>query len=346
MNVIRLFLGGVSIALTALILFVLPVLAIANPDAIRFYAVGATPVYRVFYDVRESGDMLFLAEQYVYYAVTPNETASEAFTFEVLTPNGTETIASVTLKEYGAKPISIYMNAAQVSLASISVGDSLILRIAGNPVMFSGYIGNSVNATLATSNYVDQLLGDDEGIPTANPLRNFIVNILADDIEDYDSPPAGSEYLVTVSGVKYLSTTGGSIFLEGIPALDEMCPILFQYSMAPMESEVPESTGAYTSTLSPLAKWGETVSDGLTNLGLYLGISQGLAGSTVLMGLSIGLAFYVYGKTQSGLAVLLLVGTTPFLGAWLGLLPLALAFVFTILLVILMGFFFFSRGAL
>jgi len=66
----------------------------------------------------------------------------------------------------------------------------------------------------------------------------------------------------------------------------------------------------------------------------------------VLLILAVGLAVFAYSRTQSGITVLLLIGVVPFLGAWLGLLPMALAFIFTIFMVALMGFFFFSRGAL
>lgn len=320
-------------------------LAISNPTAIAFYCVGSTPKFKVFYNVLENNDMLFVAEQYVHYAVTPNETASEAFLFEVLNTSGNETIASVPLKQYEAKPISIYMTATQVASANLSVGDALVIRIVGNPLLFPTSSGNNVTAILAGSNYVDQLLGVDGGVAVNNNLRNFLISV-ADDLEISDNASGVNAYIVTVSGVRYLTTIGGSIFLEGIPALDVMCPILFQYFVAPTEGDKPESTGTYASTLSPLAKWGSTVADGLTNLGIYLGINQQLAGSAVLLMLAMGLAIYVHSRTESGISVLLVIGVAPFVGAWFGLVPLALAFSMVIVIVVLLGFFFFSRGAL
>lgn len=339
---------AIAVAIVVLVLVASPVLALTinNPDAISFYCVGSTPTYKVFYNVLEDDDMLFVAEQFVDYGgVTQNYTAGEAFLFEVLNTAGNVTIASTPLKQYDAKPISIYMDATQVTTANITVGDNLTIRITGNPLIFPTSVNNTVTAVLGAGDYVDQLLGVDGGVATDNPMRNFLIGV-ADDIETYDTPPAGSEYIITVQGVRYLTTTGGSIFLEGITALDSMCPILFQYSSTPMSGDTPESTGAYASALTPLAKWGQTSANGLTNLGVYLGINQALAGSMMLLILAAGLAIYVYSKTQSGIAVLLLVGTMPYLGSWLGLMPIALAFVFTIVLVVLMGFFFFSRGAL
>lgn len=335
-----------SVGLIMLLLAVSPILAISNPTSITFYCTGTTPVYKVFYNVMENADMLFVAEQHVHYAVLPTDyTASEAFLFEVLNTSGNETIASVPLKQYDAKPISIYMSATQVASAGLTVGTGYIPRMMGNPLIFASPSGNSVNATLAAGDYVDQELGNDGGVATSNNLRNFLIG-MANDIETHDAPPVGSEYITNVSGTQYLTTIGGSIFLEGIPGLDAMCPILFQYSIEPMPGDTPESTGAYTSTLSPLAKWGQTTANGLTNLGVYLGISQQHAGSLMLFVMVIALSVYAYSRTQSGMAVLLLVGAIPFIGAWLGLMPLALAFVFTIAIVVLLGFFFFSRGAL
>lgn len=334
------------LALAVLFFMSKPVWAIGNPDDIAFYCVGSTPIYKVFYNVAEEDDMLFVAEQYVHYNVTPTDyTAHEAFLFEVINVAGNETIASTVLRQYEAKPISIYMSADQVTAAGISVGDALTIRITGNPLIFSSQTGNTISIVMDSDDYVDQLLGDDGGIATSNNLRNFMIG-LAEDLEDFDSPVAGDEYLTVISGVKYLTIIGGVIFLEGVPNLDFICPILFQYASTPMPGDEPETTGAYGSMLTPLAQWGSVIANGLTDLGVYLGINQQLAGSLILLGLATILAVYVYSRTQSGISILLLVGTVPFIGSWLGLMPIALAFIFTILIVVLMGFFFFSRGAL
>ncbi len=181
------------IVVVLLSLLASPVLAMSNPNTIRFYAVGTTPVYKVFYNVSQTGDMLFIAEQFVHYTVSQNYTAGEAFLFEVLNTAGNVTIASTPLKEYEAKPISIYLTAAQVTAASISVGDALILRMMGNPLIFPSPVGNSVNVTLGVSSYFNQTLGVDGGVATNNLLRNFLINDIADDLQTYDSPPAGSE---------------------------------------------------------------------------------------------------------------------------------------------------------
>ena len=75
---------AVIIALALLVILATPVYAIANPDDIDFGS-GTQTQYKVFENVIETGDMLFVAEGFVDYAIPPTDfTAAEAFLFEVL----------------------------------------------------------------------------------------------------------------------------------------------------------------------------------------------------------------------------------------------------------------------
>jgi hypothetical protein len=320
-----------------------PVYAIANPDDIAFGS-GTTSQYAVFKNVDETGDWLILAEGLVEYTVTPTDyTASEAYLFEILGTDGVTTLFSKALNAWGNRPISIYLTAAQVTAAGLVSGSAYVLRISGNPLVFPSLTGNSVIATLTAADYIDQSVGATSDSPTDNSLRNFCI-LVAENIEAYDTPV--SSYLDEIQGYSYLTNSGADIFIEGIPNLYNFCPILFQYGAERVNADVPSSTGSYAAVLTPLDKWGVTVANGLTNIGVYLGINQALAGSVVLFVLVAMLAVYIYNKTQSGLASLVMVASTPFIGGFLGLMPIALAFIFTIVIIILMGYYFFSRGAL
>ena len=336
-------LRGVIVAIILIIITIMPVRAIANPDSISF-GTGTTPLYMVFENVLEDGDWFIVAEGYVYYAVEPTDyDADEAFIFEMLNTTGDETIISTTIKAYGDRPIGIYLSANQTDTLGLVSGTAYKLRIMGNPLIFASMTGNSVNTTLASGDYVDQLLGVDNGIATNNNLRNFLIDMV-ENIEAEDTPAAGYEYIVWVSGTRYLSTYGADIFLQGIPNLSNMCPILFQYTMETLESLPPDASGAYAASRTAVNAWGTTVANGLTNLGLYLGISQALAGSVVLFILAIALAVFVYMKTESGIASIVLVSATPFVGAYLGLMPMALAFIVVIIVAVLMGLYFFGKS--
>jgi hypothetical protein len=324
--------------LILLFLIASPVLAISNPDSIAF------GLYGVYENAAETGDMLIIAEGIVEYTVEPTDyDADEAFIFELLNTAGNVTLASTTLNDYGDRPVSMYLSASQVTALGLVSGTGYKLRIMGNPLVFPTPTGNSVNLTLSAEDYIDQSDGADSSVPTDNELRNFIIQ-MARNIEDYDTPT--DDYLTVVQGYKYLTIAGADIFIEAIPNITTICSVAFQAGLEVMSANPPESTGAYALTLTPENQWGTTVANGLTNLGLYLGINQALAGSVVLLIVAIAFAMFVYQKTESGMAVLLLIFTVPFFGAWLGLMPMALAFIAVIFVIVLLGYFFFSRGAL
>src|SRR4030042_2851226 len=90
-------------------------LAISNPDSI------AIASYKVFENSAETGDMLFAAEIIVDYAVEPTDyDANEAFIFELLNVSGNLTLFAKALNDYGDRPMSFYLSAAQVTAAGIS----------------------------------------------------------------------------------------------------------------------------------------------------------------------------------------------------------------------------------
>lgn len=315
------------------------VLAISNPDTIAFGS-GTVELYNVFENVAETGDMLFMAEGFVYYAAEPTDySASEAFMFQILNTSGNVTYLSVPLNDYGDRPISIYQTAEQVTALGLTSGTAYGIRIMGNPTIFPSQTGNTVSSYLTASDYIDQSVATDDN----NPLRDFVI-LMAQNMEDNDAP--ASDYLVDVQGTQYLTPTGGNLFLEGVPGLYSFCPVAFQTVLVPLEGDVPSGSGAYAASLTVQAQWGQTIADGLTQFGSYLGINQALAGSVVFFGLAMAFAVFVYKKTESGLSVLLLLAAMPFMGAWLGLMPMALAFILVIFVIVLGGYFFFSRGAL
>lgn len=320
-----------------------PVYAIVNPDAMT-WGTGTTSTYGVYVNVLETGDWLIVAEVDVSYAVPPTDyTAQEAFLFELVDTDGTTTLVSTPLNEYQNRPISIYLSAARVTSLGLTSGSAYVIRVTGNPLIFPSQTGNTLSATLAASDYIDQALGVNSDPPTDNVLRNFCI-LMGQHIEAHDAPT--DDYLVYVQGYSYVTVTGADIFIEAITGLVSMCPILFQTGSEPMSSDAPEVTGTYALTLTPGQKWGTTAANGLTNLGVYLGINQALAGSLMLFVLSIMFAIFVYRSLESGVSVVLIMAAFPFIGAWLGLMPMALAFIVAIIIIVLLGFFFFSRGAL
>jgi hypothetical protein len=293
----------------------------------------------------ETGDMFFTAQARVIYAAEPTDyTAGEAFLFELVDTDGSTTLSSVPITDYGDRPIGIYLTAAQVTALAISVGDGLYLRVTGNPLItFAPTAVTPALTVLTATDYEDQDLGVDGGIPTDNPLRNLLI-AMATSMENYDSPAI--PYIIVVDGYKYLTPTGAALFTVAFPGLNYACPILFQTSIEAMSGDIPESTGAYSESLTIYNKWGNTVQNGFTALSDYLGVSVPLVGSMVLCVLGMALAIYIYQKTESGIVVLLAIAALPLVGAYMGLVNLAIAFVLVIVIAILLGYYFLSRGAL
>lgn len=295
---------GVIFAIIALIASVLPAYAISNPTSIT-WGTGVSNTYDVFYNVIETGDWLITAEGYVHYASTPTDyTAAQAFLFELLDTAGTTTLVSIPLVAYEDRPISIYLSPTRVTTLGLTTGTAYKIRITGNPIIFPTQTGNTITATLAPTDFINQTLGADSSPPTDNLLRNNLITMMMH-IDTHDAP--ATSYLTSVGGYQYITTDGANIMIAGIPGLTSMCPILFQSGSEPMSANPPEHTGAYAQTLTPQQKWGTVVANGLTNIGVYLGVNQALAGALVLFILAIMLAVGIYQATQSSIAVLLLV---------------------------------------
>jgi hypothetical protein len=340
----KVILKSILISVVLLLVIVSPVLAITNPDTISF-GTSSTPSCKVFYNVFETDDWYIIAEGNVYYAVEPTDySASSAYVLELLDSTGTTVLLATPLQEYGDRPIGMYVSATQVATLGLTVGSLYQLRISGNPLIFPSMVGNSVTVVLSPTDYIDQELGADGGVPTENAMRNFCIGV-AENIQKNDAPPAGYEYIIAVGQYRYLTANGSAVFTMGLPSIIDACPILFQSSISQMQDDEPTSTnGTYASMISASEQWGETTANGLRMLGIWVGLSESVAGMVVLSILSLLLAFYVYKRTNNGVITLLVIVFCPFVGAFLGLMNLALAFIIAMVIVILFGFYFFGKG--
>lgn len=329
----------ILLVIVGLLLIATPVFAITAPDSLSFVRYG------VFCNVMEAGDMFFTAEARCIYAAEPTDyTASEAFLFELVDTDGSTTLSSVPITDYGDRPIGIYLTAAQVTALGLVVGNGYYLRVTGNPLItFTPATVTPAMTVLVATDYDDVELGVGDELPTDNPLRNLLI-AMGTAMEDYDTPTL--PYIIVVDGYKYLTPTGAALFTVAFPGLNYACPILFQTSIEPMSGDLPESTGAYADSLTIFNKWGSSTQNGVSALADFLGVGVPLAGSLIMSVLGMALAIYIYQRTESGIVVLLAVVALPFIGAFMGLVNLALAFVIAIAITALLGYYFLSRGAL
>ncbi|KKK99509.1 hypothetical protein LCGC14_2632020, partial [marine sediment metagenome] len=136
---LRAILIGVVVIIYSLT-FATPVFAAPpnNPDEIWFGTKAPLKYSKVFENVNETGDMLFLAESWVKYNPTsPPGSATDYFIFEVRNAAGTTVLISRPLQSFGERPISIYQTAAQVTALGLVSGSAYVMRITGNPLWFA-----------------------------------------------------------------------------------------------------------------------------------------------------------------------------------------------------------------
>lgn len=335
---------GVSLV-GVFLLFVLlpmPVYAISNPDEIAFGCGTNTNMYQVFQNLAEDGDMLFVAETYIHYDSTPTDyTCEQAYLFEVMGTDGTTVLQTIPVQEYEAYVASIYFDADQVSDLGLVWESAYSVRLTGNPSIFGTPVEgtNQVTCTLVDSDYItDSPAGTSE-----IGLRMFCLSV-ASDLEEFYVPEYA--YTVTVQGTVYLTTTGGNIFLDGIPNLNTFASNLFQTSTSIIEIEEIEGKGAYAETLDYNVKLGDTIGNAITNLGTWWNMGSTMAGVIVLFIIMLVVCGYIYVKTQSPLVPDAIAMALPLLGGYLGLIPLALAFTITLLIAVITLYYFFTRGVL
>ena len=342
-------------ALLLVLVIVMPVSAIGNPTTIRFYGniSGGQPRVKAFYNVKETGDMLFLAETYVHYASIPTDyTAKQAFSFELLNASDKTTVLQSTpIIDYECKIASIYQTAAQVTALSLVNNTQYWLRIVGNPTIF-GTPTENVNEVfyrLDISDWADQEKGNVSD--ASNTLLLYVARgspSLASDLQTNDGV---TTYITTSQGYNYLTSIGGNIFLQGCPNLNIFVPKAFQTSASVMSATDPSSANGLADptkgNITMTNQLGARTASGFTNLGFFLGGSSmpqweaGLLGLFIIMFVIAIAVAKATGHPQVGI----IIGSmTLMVGGFLGLMPMGLAFAITILIVVLTVWFFFSRG--
>jgi len=345
MRIKRFLIIGLVIVISFLIVAV-PVFAIVDPTDIFFGSNPPASFAKVFENVSETGDMLFLAEGFVDYAAPPTDyTASEAFIFEVRSTDGTAVLISRSLESYGDRPISIYLTSTQVGTLGLTSGTAYIMRITGNPLIFPILTEgvNMISYPLGAADWFDQSTATE----VFNPLRYACIS-MAGYMQTEDGV---TTYIMTSEGIDYLTPLGASLFLVGVPSLNVFVPSLFQITSEAATAEDPPATGTLAILTTPLIKWGPNVPGGTVsrfhNIGEWFGVSEVMAAGVILMAFIVLLSVWLYKKTQSGKVVLAMgVGATLPVGAFLGMTPLVLMFIIAIFIVLMLGYYFLTRGSL
>ena len=281
-----------------------PVLAIADPDSITIESV------RVFQNLWEAGDELFIIEYDVAYGSTPTEDATDTFFAGVY--DGTTLEYSRPLDYYDYNFTSIYLN----SIEALDWGDPLVIKVSGNPSYFSSFTeGVNVRSfTLSAGNWI-------AGSSSASKsyLTTWCLS-LASVFED-----VWGVTLLTSTGK--LNSVGIQKFNEAIPGVTSLCPGLSDVSLS-----YPTITGAtynpaYETQLA--GQGGSRLQTAMVNLSTYF---LGSANWYLLIGaVGVGLLFFILSGrifTATGSVPLAISVSIPFIiaGAIIGLIPLSFIF--------------------
>lgn len=195
----------ILITLLMLLVVVVPVYAISNPDSINIGDVYA------FEDALETGDVLVFVRYDVSYASQPTEDSEDTFVMAIYDTDGTTLLFTRPLNYYQHNIISIYLSAALNTLTS---GGAYYVRIMGSPALFS--LAENVNMDTRVLSSGDwRVAADLGGVMIAQ------AGILAADW--------GLDLLTSTDR---LNSTGSTYFSKAVPGLSTMVPTIFATTTA------------------------------------------------------------------------------------------------------------------
>jgi hypothetical protein len=295
---ILVFLGVVGILVAAI---PRPTLAADNPQSVAVYSV------RVFQNLWETGDQLFVVEYAVNYTTEPSQPASDLFCVALYDSSALK--QSVPLNYYGHNVISIYLPQRQ----SLVWGGSYRIVVMGNPAYFD--LQEDVNMdsyTLSRFNYIEGTASE-----SREALKIWIVQ-LAEALEE----SWASLNIDLLNSNDELTVDGAVVFKKAIPNLEQIVPDLFATSVS-----YPGASGTLGSGVERRQYVGSRIRGALEGIGEFLHVPWWVVGALGVVVLYIILAGRIYLATGStSLAMVLAV---PFIiaGAILGLVPLAAMFI-------------------
>lgn len=325
----RLTVLAIVASLFLLFVWATPALAVSDPDSISM------PTCKVFQNIFEDDDMLFLISYEVEYTVEPDEPASSTFLMTIYDTDGTTEILSRPLNYYQYNIHSVYFDAT--AAASLVWESEYVVRVMGNPVYFVTLTEdvNQVSTTLSPSSWVAGSMSSSRLL-----LRQHCLDLAADLEEAWVIT-----LIISTPDGEVLNSTGYIVFTDAIPGISSAIPSLFQMASSTIIIEDVDSTAAYSEELGDIGdQLGTTVENAFDGIGNYLGISgQMVAAAWVVLFMLIA-ASIVFLNSGSTAAAMALVIPIAILGVAVGVLPMAALFTVGAIIVVYMAYFIWLRG--
>jgi hypothetical protein len=274
---------------------------------------------KVFWNYESATDQLFVVSySIIYNDGNPTQNVTDYFILQIW--DGAVLKAQVPVNFYGYRPASVYL----LGNSRLTWGGTYQVVLAGRASRW--------NTPPVSSSYVLSS-GDWIGVDLEQ-LDTWCLN-LADAMGSADS--ASYTTFIQAYG-EVLNADGGKIFSKAIPGLETVRPDLFINGVSALDipSASAELSHTYEETLTT-ANMGATASEALDDLGYQLGVSGKIVGGLLFFGifiLCLGGVAAVAGNSSVGILACL---PLLFLGAYLGIVSLALIGIAGMICIIWMG---------
>ena len=268
---------GIGMALAALVIFVVPVLAVALPDDPP--TIVARYAWR---NVLETGDFLLIIEENTPYASTPDVNYSDAFIWRLIDTDGTTELGQAQgynyfESGYGYNIISFYFAAADAP----TWAQNYYLRLSGVPTAFSPT--PTYNFGMTDSDYSALTVSADVQADIAATIIS-----LASDLEDRWALSTANALVTQDEAGAYLSPSGQAFFRGAVYGLQAMAPGAFPVVIGNINTTGRDWNTTYATSLAS-QNAGTFIDDGLQAGEDFFDVDWNLMGMLIIMGIGFGL---------------------------------------------------------
>jgi hypothetical protein len=269
-----------------------PIIAVWGTE--EYFAVGSYLTIqdiKIFEGFKSTGDWLITVRYLnLYPPYFDTYDIKKLFVFQLLNSANT-VVAQTPLTSWGNRPGSVYLSATQASSLEWQPAAPYSIRIYGT------FTGNPyVHYTIQTEDW----LSDD-----LSQLDSWVISS-AKVIESYYSSTSLSLTTDIAQRGTVLNTTGGTMFVLGIPGLNTVRPLIFQtYTLTGQNTGLSADTSYITSLKDYSSSWGVDGTVMLNRIGTVFGIDAGVIGSMFFLIPMLALMLWAFMPSSSHAASIL-----------------------------------------
>jgi hypothetical protein len=295
----------------AFVLAAIPVSAdTANPDSAP--TITTMAVYR---ELAEPGDILYIWESNIPYAVPPSTKESETFIWRLIDTDGTTVLGTATGYSfnddgYGYNVYSMYFPAADVTSLGVTWGTAYTLRLSGNPTVF--VTPPEYNYTVLAAYYTSETAHAENQEALAAKILD-----LAFDLNSRWGLTGSNILTLEMETGTVLSLIGEDFFRGAVRGLQTMAPAAFRFILADLNVPDRSWNDSYATALENqyAGSWIEAAKNSSRD---FLGTSYDLMSIIIVLALCVALVFINLSLTSDHWNALIDVSFLLVIGARLG----------------------------